>query len=59
MADLVLGWTLFAAAMTTNSDLRSQLIGKVHSRASLNTSAGVFPVSYGSTDGSTFQGVAR
>ncbi|KAF8480056.1 hypothetical protein DFH94DRAFT_692413 [Russula ochroleuca] len=39
----VSSWTLFAAAMTTNSDLRSQLIGKVHSRASLNTSAGVFP----------------
>jgi hypothetical protein len=59
LADPVLGWNLFAAAMTTNQDLRSQLIGKVHNRASFNTSAGVFPVNYGSTDGSTLQGVAR
>jgi hypothetical protein len=50
---------LFAAAMTTDEDLRSQLIGKVHNRASFNISAGVFPVYYGSADGSTSQGVAR
>ena len=53
------GWNLFAAAMTTNQDLRSQLISKVHNRASLNTSANVFPVNYGSADGSTLQGAAR
>ncbi|KAH9996263.1 DUF1793-domain-containing protein [Russula vinacea] len=49
-------WNLFAAAMTTDEDLRSQLIGKVHNRASFNISAGVFPVNYGSVDGSTLQG---
>ncbi|KAH9996278.1 hypothetical protein BJV77DRAFT_942524 [Russula vinacea] len=51
-------WNLFAAAMTTDQDMRSQLIGKVHNRASFNISAGVFPVNYGSVDGSTLQGVA-
>ena len=60
LTDSVLGWNLFtAAAMTTNENLRSLLISKVHNRASYNISAGVFPVDYGSADGSTRQGVAR
>jgi hypothetical protein len=60
LTDSVLGWNLFtAAAMTTNENLRSLLISKVHNRASYNISAGVFPVEYGSADGSTLQGVAR
>ena len=59
LTDCVLGWNLFAAAMTTSENLRSQLILKVHNRASFNTSAGVFPVNYGSADGSALQGVAR
>jgi hypothetical protein len=50
---------MFAAAMTTIQDLRSQLILRVHNRASFNKSAGVFPVNYGSGNGSTIQGVAR
>ena len=58
-ADGVLGWNLFAAAMTPNQSLRSQLISKVHNRASFNISAGVFPVEYNSADGSPLQGVAR
>ena len=58
-ADCVLGWNLFAAAMTPNQSLRSQLISKVHNRASFNTSAGAFPVEYNSADGSSVQGVAR
>ena len=57
MADSTLGWSLFAAAMTTNEDLRSLLISKVHSQASLNSSVGVFPVNYSSADGSTLQGL--
>ena len=58
--DGVLGWNLFAAAaMTSNEDARSQLILKVHNRANYNLSAGVFPVEYGSADGSTLRGVAR
>jgi hypothetical protein len=62
LTDIYLGWNLFAAAMTTNEDLRSLLISKVHSQASLNSSVGVFPVNYGSADGSApqgLQGVAR
>ena len=59
LADDVLGWNLFAAAMTPNQSLRSQLISKVHNRASFNTSAGAFPVEYNSADGSSVQGVAR
>ena len=50
---------MFAAAMTTIQDLRSQLISRVHNRASFNTSAGVFPVIYGSADGLTLLGEAR
>ena len=57
--DSVLGWNLFAAAMTTNEGLRSKLLLMVHTRASYNVSAGVFPVDYGSADGSTLGGVAR
>ena len=57
--DGVLGWNLFAAAMTSNEDLRSKLMLMVHTRASYNLSAGVFPVDYGSADGSTLGGVAR
>ena len=45
--------------MTTIQDLRSQLVLRVHNRASFNMSAGVFPVNYGSGNGSTIQGVAR
>ncbi|KAH9164532.1 hypothetical protein EDB89DRAFT_415428 [Lactarius sanguifluus] len=47
------GWNLFVAAMTLNSDLRANLISRVHNRASFNTSAGVFPLSYDSAQGST------
>ena len=50
---------MFAAAMTTTQDFRSQLIVRVHNRASFNISTGVFPVNYGSGNGSTLQGVAR
>ncbi|KAI9459208.1 hypothetical protein BJY52DRAFT_1119183 [Lactarius psammicola] len=52
-------WNLFVAAMTSNQDLRTNLISRVHSRASFNTSAGVFPLSYDSTRGSTILGGAR
>ncbi len=56
---VVLGWSLFAAAMTTNQGLRTELISRVHKRASTSTIIGVFPLNYGSVDGSTLQGVAR
>jgi hypothetical protein len=51
-------WNLFVAAMTSNQGLRSDLISRVHNRASFNVSAGVFPLSYDSTHGSTIMGVA-
>ncbi|KAH9021999.1 hypothetical protein EDB85DRAFT_2187724, partial [Lactarius pseudohatsudake] len=53
-------WNLFvAAAMTSNQDLRTNLISRVHNRASFNASAGVFPLGYDSTNGSTIFGGAR
>ncbi|KAI9464134.1 hypothetical protein BJY52DRAFT_1114957 [Lactarius psammicola] len=52
-------WTLFAAAMTSNQGLRTNLISRVHNRASYNASAGVFPVFYDSTTGSIYSGGAR
>ena len=59
LADLDSGWSLFAAAMTTNQDLRLELISRVHERASASGIPGVFPLYYGSVDGSTLQGAAR
>ncbi|KAF8497609.1 hypothetical protein F5888DRAFT_1906874 [Russula emetica] len=50
--------SLFAAAMTTNQGLSSDLISKVSNRASSTNTSGVFPVYYGSGDGTTVQGVA-
>jgi hypothetical protein len=58
LADLVLGWSLFAAAMTTNQGLRLELISRVSNRASYTNTSGVFPVYYGSVDGSTLEGSA-
>ena len=54
-----LGWNLFAAAMAQNGGLREDLISRIHSRASFNVSAGVFPLSYDSSQGSTINGAAR
>ncbi|KAF8273701.1 hypothetical protein EI94DRAFT_1715629 [Lactarius quietus] len=54
----VSSWNLFVAAMTSNQDLRTNIISRVHNRASFNVSAGAFPLSYDSTLGSTLQGVA-
>jgi len=47
--------------MTSSNELRSDRITKVHNRASLfgNQSLGIFPVMYGSTDGSDISGMAR
>jgi hypothetical protein len=59
LADLALGWSLFAAAMATNQGLRLELISRVSNRATYTNASGVFPVYYGSVDGSTLQGVAR
>ncbi|KAH9018064.1 hypothetical protein EDB85DRAFT_1874040 [Lactarius pseudohatsudake] len=55
----VSSWNLFVAAMTSNQDLRTNLISRVHNRASYNRSAGVFPIQYDSTYGSTILGGAR
>ncbi|KAH8997908.1 hypothetical protein EDB92DRAFT_1305914 [Lactarius akahatsu] len=51
-------WTLFVVAMTSDEDLSTNLISRVHSRASLNTSVGVFPVYYDSASGLTYRGEA-
>ncbi|KAH9021636.1 hypothetical protein EDB84DRAFT_1580787 [Lactarius hengduanensis] len=54
----VSSWNLFVAAMSSNQDLRTNLISRVHNRASFNTSTGVFPLSYDSTQGTAILGVA-
>ncbi|KAI9459212.1 hypothetical protein BJY52DRAFT_1211943 [Lactarius psammicola] len=51
-------WNLFVAAMTLNQNLCTNLISRIHNRASFNVSRGVFPLSYDSTRGSTILGVA-
>ncbi|KAH9028323.1 hypothetical protein EDB84DRAFT_1272333 [Lactarius hengduanensis] len=56
---VVSSWNLFVAAMTSNQDLSSNIISRVHDRASYNASAGVFPLSYNSTSGAAILGVAR
>jgi hypothetical protein len=58
LPDLVIGWSLFAAAMTTNPGLRSQLILRVYNRVT-STIPGVFPVFYNSVNGTSLQGMAR
>ena len=58
-AELFSGWNMFVAAMTSNQDLRTKLISRVHNRASFNQSAGVFPVNYDSGTGATILGGAR
>ncbi|KAI9440205.1 hypothetical protein BJY52DRAFT_524154 [Lactarius psammicola] len=54
----VSNWNLFVAAMTSNQNLRTDLISRVHNRASYNKSAGVFPLKYDSTYGPTILGGA-
>jgi hypothetical protein len=44
LTDLVLGWSLFAAAMTTNQNLRSELISRFTTGRPPLLYAGVFPV---------------
>ena len=58
LPNLVLGWSLFAAAMTTNPGLRSQLILRVYNRVT-SVIPGVFPVYYDSDTGTSIQGIAR
>ena len=58
-ANVVSDWDLFVAAMTSDQSLRTDLISRVHNRASYNVSTGVFPTEYNSTSGSTTLGAAR
>ncbi|KAK0486184.1 hypothetical protein IW261DRAFT_1663945 [Armillaria novae-zelandiae] len=44
-------WTMFAAGASSNSAVRDTLITLVHTKASTNTSAGVFPLSYSPSNG--------
>ena len=60
LADLVIGWSLFAVAMTNNQDLRSELISRVADRSTnITFPATVFSVYYDSASGTSLQGVAR
>ena len=47
------------AAMTSDQDLRTNLIMRVHNQASNNLSNGVFPTEYDSTDGQIILGGAK
>jgi hypothetical protein len=58
LPDLVIGWSLFAAAMTRNPGLRSELILRVYNRVT-SSIPGVFPVYYDSDNGTSLQGIAR
>jgi hypothetical protein len=60
LADLVIGWSLFVAAMTDDERLRPELITRVSDRSSDTTiPASVFSVYYDSANGRSLQGVAR
>ena len=52
------GWNLFVAAMTSNNDLRSNLIERIYNRSHLfsESTAGAFPLVYNSANGSDIQG---
>ena len=55
-----LGWSLFVAAMTTNPDLRSELISKVVNGTNTTRATNpAFALSYDSANGSPLQGVSR
>jgi hypothetical protein len=55
LPDFVIGWSLFAAAMTPNPGLRSELILRVYNRVT----SGAFPVYYDSGNGTSLGGIAR
>jgi hypothetical protein len=60
LADIVIGWSLFVAAMTNDERLNSELIARVSDRSSnIAIPANVFPVEYDSANGTSLQGVAR
>jgi len=59
LANPALGWSLFAAAMTSNQGLRSDLISRVFNRLNNRTISGVFPVYYDASQGLSVLGVAR
>ena len=61
LANAVPAWNLFVAAMTPINDLRLKLIERVHNRASSfgRQNMGIFPVRYGSVNGSDMSGMAR
>ena len=59
LIDALLGWNLFVAAMTSDGDLRSDLIKNVHNRASYNATAGVLPLNYATSSGLAISGQAR
>ncbi|KAH8978969.1 hypothetical protein EDB86DRAFT_3108313 [Lactarius hatsudake] len=58
ISDAASSWTLFVAAMTSDKDLSTNLISRVHTRASYNASMAVFPVFYDSASGSATRGEA-
>ncbi|KAI0058455.1 hypothetical protein BV25DRAFT_1902161 [Artomyces pyxidatus] len=51
-------WDIFTSAFMTDPNVRNNLISSVHNRASLNATAGAFPLSYNSSSGATIHGGA-
>ncbi|KAK0199092.1 hypothetical protein F5146DRAFT_120113 [Armillaria mellea] len=52
-------WTMFAAGASNNTTVRDALISLVHTKAGLNVSAGVFPLTYDPNNGTSISGQAR
>ncbi|KAI0292858.1 hypothetical protein BC826DRAFT_1186270 [Russula brevipes] len=54
----VSAWNMFAAAMTSDDELRSILIARLNNRANLNNTSGVgaFPLLYDNNNGSAVEG---
>ncbi|KAK0421468.1 hypothetical protein EV421DRAFT_1884652 [Armillaria borealis] len=55
----VFDWTMFAAGASSDTTVRDTLVTLVHAKVGSNTSAGIFPLSYDPSNGSTISGRAR
>ncbi|KAK0499071.1 hypothetical protein EDD18DRAFT_1350503 [Armillaria luteobubalina] len=51
-------WTMFTAAASNDTTVRDTLISLVHKKAGSNDSAGVFPLTYNSSNGASISGQA-
>ncbi len=52
-------WTMFTAGASNDTTVRDTLISLVHTKAGSNVSAGVFPLTYNPSNGTSISGQAR